>query len=631
MIGAVRRNRGLALQASEGNTAKWARVKEVFGRAVSLDGTARDACVQSECAGDASLRAAVEKLLEQHDRDTELLETRTNYPRNRDTGRAPPSVIGNRFEIVRQLGAGGMGEVYEARDRELGGQVALKMVRPDLVSDPRVRDRFRREILNGRRVTHPNVCRIHDLVSDKSSGTDSLCFTMELLAGETLADMLEREGPLPTERALPLAREMAAGLDALHESGIIHRDFKPANVMLADDNGRGRRVKLTDFGLARYDAAPGEGGLTSMSGSKDIIGTPIYMAPEQLVPEKDKIGPATDVYAFGLVLYEMVTGERPFAAKSYPQNLVAKTMQQPTPPRTHVPDLDEKWNTTILACLASEPDQRPQNPTSALEMLEGHIEPPKPRRKRVSHRVWAAVAAAVVIILAVLTLFERLPFIGGPETIQVAILPFTVTGDDPEFTAFADGLMRRITMRLTEYEGINGNLIVMDASTVLRREVADSADANRKLNINRAVLGDLEDLGGRVELTLAVVDAENGRQLEAVTVPGSRENEPDMRNRAVQELANVLSLQILPEHLDSQTSATQAELRAEDYYTTGLGYLEDRYRTGDIQNAITQFDRAIERDGQFALAHAGLCDAELRMYNRTMDPQYLNEARASCA
>jgi len=617
--------------ASKENTTRLTRVKELFGRAASLDRAERDVYFQSACSDDPSLRAEVEELLEQHDRSYGPLETRAASAFPSGAGRAPPSLIADRFEIGRQLGVGGMGEVYHAHDRELGEDVALKMVRSDLVSDPRIRDRFRREILNGRRVTHPNVCRIYDLVSDHSPECDSLCFTMELLAGETLADLLKREGRLSTERALPLARQMAAGLSALHECNIVHRDCKPANVMLVEGNGKASRVKLTDFGLARHDAGSEEGGLPSLSGSKDIVGTPIYMAPEQLIPERDKIGPATDVYAFGLVLYEMVTGQRPFAAESYPQNLVAKTMQQPRPPTEHVPDLDPKWNNTILACLLAEPEDRPQSSAAVLEMLEGRVEPPAPRRRRSARRIWATVAAMVAILVALSTQFERLLPVEVPDVIRVAFLPGATSGDDSEnFAAFAGGLMSRVVTGLTRYEEINDNLTVMDPTTVVTRKVTDLAKAARDLNTNVAIVWDLADRGDHLALTLRILEAATGRRIEVLDLRVSRDNEPALRASAIRELASAMNLQPVAGAADSEIAGSATQLGAQEFYDTGLGYLHRSHVTDEIDNAITQFRKATDLDDRFALAHAGLCQANIRMRSRTADPQFLWQARTSC-
>jgi len=232
----------------------------------------------------------------------------------------PGDVLAQRFKIMRFLAQGGMGEVYEAEDLELGGRVALKTIRPEIATEPRIIQRFKREIALSRKVTHPNVCRIFDLFHHRmewGTGEAELSFlAMELLQGETLASKLRAVGRMTSAEALPIVEQMAAGLDAAHRAGVVHRDFKSANVVLvpAEEDGHhiegpGQRAVVTDFGLAR--SVDGGEGLSTGLG---MVGTSAYMAPEQV--EGGEVTPAADIYALGVVLYEMVTGVRPFVGDS---------------------------------------------------------------------------------------------------------------------------------------------------------------------------------------------------------------------------------------------------------------------------------------------------------------------------
>src|SRR5262249_2834004 len=196
-----------------------------------------------------------------------------------------------------------MGVVAEAEDRALGTRVALKFIQPSLAGDPAVRERFRREILLARRITHRNVCRIFELFSTQSDGEPVLFLTMELLEGETLSERL-RAGPIGPARALPLVEQMVGALEAAHAQGIVHRDFKSSNVLLVPD-GTAERVVVTDFGIAR--ALEWERARDAAMTGEGVLGTPGYMAPEQLLSKP--ITPATDIYALGVVLFEMLTGE----------------------------------------------------------------------------------------------------------------------------------------------------------------------------------------------------------------------------------------------------------------------------------------------------------------------------------
>jgi tetratricopeptide (TPR) repeat protein/tRNA A-37 threonylcarbamoyl transferase component Bud32 len=267
--------------------------------------------------------------------------------------------IAGRYRVVSFLAQGGMGEVYEVEDSVLRERVALKTVRPDVRADSLAVERFRREIQLARKVTHPNVCRIFDVSHHRplgraGPGQEIIFLTMELLRGETLSERLRRGGPLPIGEALPIARQICLGLEAAHQAGIVHRDLKPGNVVLVPARA-GLRAVVTDFGLARLEAGhdPGAPTLTTAGG---LVGTPAYLAPEQL--EGGEITTAVDIYALGIVLYEMATGTVPFIGDSLLSTAVKRLKEKPVSPRVHAPDLDWRWETAILRCLEREPAAR---------------------------------------------------------------------------------------------------------------------------------------------------------------------------------------------------------------------------------------------------------------------------------
>jgi Tol biopolymer transport system component/tRNA A-37 threonylcarbamoyl transferase component Bud32 len=268
-------------------------------------------------------------------------------------------VLSDRFEVVRYLASGGMGDVYEVTDRELGLNVALKTLRSDLIQDDAALGRLRREVQLARKVTHPNVCRIFDVVThrgEEKHGPDFpvVGYTMELLGGTTLGAILDRNGPYQPDRALPIVAQMASGLDAAHRAGVIHRDFKSANVIVepAKDPDRGPRVVVTDFGLARQT-----GHWSGDTGDNEVVvGTADYMAPEQI--RGGEITPATDIYALGVVLYEMLTGARPHPADSAVAVMLRRLEDPPRPPRELVDELPHRWERAILKCLEADPRKR---------------------------------------------------------------------------------------------------------------------------------------------------------------------------------------------------------------------------------------------------------------------------------
>ena len=258
-------------------------------------------------------------------------------------------------------GRAGMGEVYAAQDLELGGRVALKTIHADRLNHKDSTARFRREIQLARQVTHPNVCRVFDVGHDTLGGRELVFFTMEFLPGQTLAKFLASRGALPPGEALGLARQLADGLGALHERGIVHRDLEPANAFIVGDEGAPRLV-LLDFGLAR--GADNSDDYMALTRPHTVMGTPPYMAPEQLLGERSSV--ATDIYAFGLLLFEIATGKRlSDLVTGGPMARVRGDVS--IPQNTQLPS---QWTTAVHRCLSRNPGERPTSTAAVIALLE---------------------------------------------------------------------------------------------------------------------------------------------------------------------------------------------------------------------------------------------------------------------
>ncbi len=257
---------------------------------------------------------------------------------------AATSNIPPRYEVLSQIGAGGIGIVYKARDLETGEIVALKILKPEIASDPEAQENFKRELCLARKITHKNVCRIHEF--SRSNGTAFA--SMELIEGETLSARLYRAGALPLNEALDIARQISAGLREAHAQGIVHRDLKPANIML----DRAGNVKIMDFGVARLIQREGP-----MTGT--IVGTPAYMSPEQA--ELKPVSSCTDIYALGLVLYEMITGVPAFTGDTPVAVALKQIRDYPKRPREIVPQLSRAIDAVIMKCLQKDAANRFQS------------------------------------------------------------------------------------------------------------------------------------------------------------------------------------------------------------------------------------------------------------------------------
>jgi serine/threonine protein kinase len=306
-----------------------------------------------ECPDDSGLRAEVERRVLERSTITRLS---IRVPPRFRYALAAGDIIADRYRISRLIGRGGMGEVYEAHDLLLNEDVALKTLRGDLAGDEALLLRFHQEISIARKVTHPNVCRIFEVgIHRPEADPPVLFFAMELLHGETLADRI-RAGRLTRAEAFAIAIQLAEGLQAAHHAGIIHADFKSANVILVR-SGTSVRAVITDFGVARLE--PGSTVVDETRPGNETIrvaGTLAYMSPEQLAG--DRVTMASDIYSFGIVLFEMACGRRPFDDSDLIKSAMLRVTGPPASARSYVPSLDERWDAAITRCLQRDPQQR---------------------------------------------------------------------------------------------------------------------------------------------------------------------------------------------------------------------------------------------------------------------------------
>jgi len=389
---------------------------------------------------------------------------------------ASGDVVAGRYRIARFLAQGGMGEVYEGDDLELGGKVALKTVKPEIAAQKGAIDRFKREIAMARKVTHPGVCRIFDLGRHQAAEGRIVTFlTMELLSGDTLAERIRTRGRLRAADALPLAVQMGAALDAAHAAGIVHRDFKSSNVMLVA-GPTGDRAVVTDLGLARAIAPDHE--TAALTGTGDVVGSPAYMAPEQVAGEA--VSPATDVYALGVVLFEMVTGRWPFVGDTPLSTAAKRLTEAPPSPRTLVADLDPRWTDTILRCLERQPAARFERGGEVARALAGEAPVARPRPAW-----WLPVGLAAAVV------------IGGLGTWALVRRPATVVR--PGGTAPVNVRRSVAVLGFKNLAGPEASWLSTAVAEMLRTEIA----AGDRL---RTVPGDAV---GRTKVDLALAESDS--------------------------------------------------------------------------------------------------------------------------
>ncbi len=341
---------------------QWQRIEKLFQSALELEPAQRAAFLAEACGENVALRHEVESLLVYQGAAGGLIQGAVHeaaglLPHDEKARFTPGTTLNKRYRIIGLLGKGGMGEVYRADDLKLGQPVALKFLTAKLSQDKAMLARFHSEVAMAHRVTHPNVCRVHDIGEVTTSAGNLHFLSMEYVDGEDLSSLLRRIGRLPSDKAVEIANQLCAGLAAAHEAGVLHRDLKPANVML---DGKGR-VRITDFGLAGF--------AEQFKGQEVFAGTPAYMSPEQFAGKE--VTTKSDIYALGLVLYEIFTGKHVFEAASLPELQRMHESSSPTNPSNWVKDIDPLVERVILRCLEKDPSRRLASAKQVADALPG--------------------------------------------------------------------------------------------------------------------------------------------------------------------------------------------------------------------------------------------------------------------
>jgi serine/threonine-protein kinase len=421
---------------------RWRKVDELFEAALEREPEHRAAFLDEVCGGDKELRREVEKMLDIDNQAQDFIKTDVfDFAARLITQPSPPSkkslslsnsiddarfvpgdILSERYRIVGLLGRGGMGEVYRADDLKLKQPVALKFLPAALNTDGAALARFYKEVSVARQISHRHVCRVYDVA--EYQGEHFL--SMEFVRGEELSSLLKRIGRVPQDKAVEVARQLCAGLSAVHERGVLHRDLKPANIML-DEHGE---VRITDFGIAAL----------ASEDPREMSGTPAYMSPEQL--DGRELTVRSDIYSLGLVLYELFTGKKAFAATSLPELLrLRRSDTTPTSPAEHVPELDPLIERVIFRCLERDAGKRPASALQVAAALPGGDplaaalaagETPSPEMVAAAPKqgglrpaVAVSLLAAVIVLLGTIcflsrytTLYRITPMNKSPEVLR---------------------------------------------------------------------------------------------------------------------------------------------------------------------------------------------------------------------
>jgi|KBSMisStaDraftv2_1062788.scaffolds.fasta_scaffold24694_2 tetratricopeptide (TPR) repeat protein len=514
--------------------------------------------------------------------------------------------IGRRYRVKSLLGIGGMGAVYLVHDKDLDRDVALKLIKSDIAEDADALERFKREIQLSSRVTHPNVLRVFDL----GESDDIKFLTMQFVDGRDLATILKKQGKLPNERLVRVFRQVAEGLKAAHDQGVVHRDLKPQNIMIDSQD----RVYVTDFGLAKGSEQSG------MTQTGAVIGTPFYMSPEQVKGEP--VGPRSDIYALGVILYQMAAGVVPFTGAT-PFEVMMRRVQRPAQPVGELnPDLPKYLQRIIERCLAVDPNLRYQNVAEILEDLDAESFRTSLRYSALSRR-WVRPAALAVFAAVVLAAggiwIARTAGRGAaaapkaaPRIVSVLIADFENKTGEPVF----DG-----TLEPAFAIALEGAPFISSYSRAGARKIASQlqpgatglTESGARLvavreGVNVVVSGSVEKTGGGYEVSVRAVDAATGKSI--VSEKESAAN----RDKVLQAAAALATG--LRTALGDKTPPSVQQTAAETFSAGSLeaaheyGVAQELQWAGKWDEAIQRYSKAVELDKNLGRAYAGIAAVE---------------------
>lgn len=607
-------------------TDKWTQVKELFEAALAIERSSRHCFLEQECSS-AEVRGSVERLLIAHEEAGSFLHFNPGLEEETDTlafsnRLEPGSLLLDRFQILRFIARGGMGEVYEALDLELDSHIALKTIRPEIIGSPQALARFKREVYLAKQVTHPNVCRIFDLFRHRDSSHekgDLLFVSMELLRGQTLAERLKESSPMGPDEILQILRQVVPALGAAHAAGILHRDLKPGNILLEPAQNGSLRAVITDFGLARsldsgVDAVPTGSGVIA-------FGTPQYMSPEQI--EGKELTPASDIYSLGLVIYQLVTGTRVFGSDTPLHAALRRLNESPPPPSQIVPKLGPQWDEVVKRCLNPDPAQRFASAQQLMEALDGKARtdargssiefPARTRKWLVAHRLILATVALAGCLAAVAGVYlymraHRKPAV--TDSLTFVLADFVNTTGEPVFdntlnTALAAKLQQSPFLDLMSETRISAALRYMGLPARVRLTETLARQVCIRESGQAVLQGSIVNTAKGYIVRLRAINCQSGELIADKQAPVEfRDSVLDALDRTTEAMRPSLgeSLASIRKYNVPLGEASTNSIEALAAFTKGT----DTWNQQGEAAALPFYERATQIDPNFALAWARL-------------------------
>jgi serine/threonine protein kinase/tetratricopeptide (TPR) repeat protein len=546
---------------------------------------------------------------------------------------APGTDFGTRYRIEALLGQGGMGRVYKAYDKDIDRIVAIKVVREGFVGDADALKRFKQELNLASKISHKHILRIHDM----GSVGDTRYISMAYVEGPDLHHILKENPTLPLDRALKFARQLAEALAAAHAEGVVHRDLKPQNILVDKDD----LVYVSDFGLAKSF----EEGAVGMTKTGAFLGTPRYMSPEQV--EGKPVDQRSDLYAYGLILYEMLTGDVPFTGESTLKVMYQRIQEKPKNPKILKPSIPNWVVRITMRCLERDAAARYQSAYEILADLQGstssssgtrsvQIQIPEFAERR---WIWAVAGVILLLVLAFAIPAVRHRIIPGSNTgsasvsgipplssgLIVAVLPIQVLGDPSQFGYLAQGVEEALTAKLSQLKEVH---VAAGEANAKLDQTQPLEKLARQLGANLLVQGTLQGQGNKVRVVLSLQDVPAGKRRWTQEFDGVAGDLFTLEDQIYGQLVSALTIAPTNEELAKSVVRPTDNVAAYDLYLRGRNSLRGN-DAKNTQTALDYFEQALKDDPKFALAYTGVAQASLRMNAIKKDAFWTQKALAA--
>lgn len=523
------------------------------------------------------------------------------------------------YNIIEKLGEGGMGVVHLAQDTRLNRKVALKFLPKHVAKDQTEHRRFQLEAQAAAGLNHPNIAQVYAIEETENE----LFIVLEYVEGKELKDVI-REGALTKEEKLEITLQITKGLKAAHDKGIIHRDIKTGNIMLDPSNS----VKIMDFGLARLE------GSDHITKQGTTVGTTAYMSPEQLRGVEADY--RSDIWSFGVVLYELFTGKLPFEGLHEPAIMYSITEEEPASIDSN--DVPENIKHIIQRCLEKKPDNRYQSLGEVIADLEGGTRDAGkstfPNLANFTKTPYLVGAIATVLLISSLFFFSYDNSVLNiatdvPQKKYLAVLPIENIGGHPDMQAICAGLAETFSFRLSEVEQYEDSYWVTPASEMRKENIRSASQANKIFGVNLAISSSIQTIQDSTRLILELIDADNVRRLGTQQIMVHSDNLAGLEQEGVRAMLNMLEIEIRPNMERTLASGIPTEPKAYEYYLKGRASLQNDAGQVILQNAIGHFNQALDIDPNFALAYAGLGESYWRQYVLIGNTDYVEMAESA--